>query len=382
MSALRLAVVTETYLPDVNGVAHSLHQLLSALDSDRVEVRLYRPKPRQSWVPSLPEHWCRGIRIPMYPDLQLGVPRCGWLKQCWQKWRPDVVYIATEGPLGYSALRLAKRLSLPVISAFHTNFHRYSDFYGLSWIHPLTLTWLRRFHNQTLATLVPSHDTAHSLHRAGIHGLQVLPHGVDCQRFHPAHRCGSLRQQLDGEVMLYVGRIAAEKNIPVALNAFRALQQRRPQLRLVMVGDGPLREQLQQCNPDVLFTGVLKGEELARYYASADVFVFPSQTETFGLVTLEAMASGLPVVAYASAAAQQFVVSGESGELSADASADGFGAACERMLNQDLSKAGQAARAMAEQLSWVHIAQQFEALLEQVIQHPNGTPARSVHSMV
>lgn len=369
MNPLRLAIVTETYVPDVNGVANSLRQLLLALDPERFRIQIIRTSPRSEWVSEHEEVWCRGLTIPMYPDLQLGLPARRKISRVWDAFQPDIVYIATEGPLGLSALNEASRRGLPVISAFHTNFHRYSGYYGLGWIRSLTLAWLRRFHNRTGVTLVPSADIADDLRRDGFHPVEVLSHGVDCRLFNPRRRSLSLRDSWQAgntdRVMLYVGRIAAEKNIPLAIKAWQQLQAEHGDLKLVMVGDGPLRAELEQQYPDIIFAGVQTGERLAQYFASADAFLFPSLTETFGLVTLEAMASGLPVVAFNMAAAALHVCPGHNGELAEGMSDGEFVAAAQRLLQQDLLTLGEHARAEAESASWDSIAARFEQQVQQ-----------------
>jgi len=386
MKPVRIAVVTETYVPDVNGVANSLRQLLRALDPQQFRVQIIRTRPRTHWVPEHEEVWCRGVTIPMYPDLQLGLPSRRRIHRVWDSFQPDLVYIATEGLLGHSALQEARRRGLPVISAFHTNFHRYSSFYGLGWIKTLTLSWLRRFHNRTAMTIVPAEDIALSLRREGFANVGVLPHGVDCQLFHPRRRSPALRDEWrasDGSrVLLYVGRIAAEKNIPLAIQAWQQVCQEHPDTRLVMVGDGPLRAGLQQEYPEIVFAGVQTGEQLARYFASADAFLFPSQTETFGLVTLEAMASGLPVVAYPLAAAAIYVHSGQDGELAEDLSDAAFIAAACRLLRRDCHGAGQAARQQAEEAGWDSIASRFGRLVMDHLAEDKKGIIESLHTMV
>lgn len=386
MKPVRIAIVTETYVPDVNGVANSLRQMLQALDPQQYRIQIVRPRPRSAWVPEHEEVWCRGISIPMYPDLQLGLPAGRRLRRVWDSFQPDLIYIATEGPLGYSALREARRRGLPVISAFHTNFHRYSSFYGLGWVKTVTLGWLRWFHNRTAMTMVPAADIATDLRTAGFRNVEVLSHGVDCHLFHPRRRSGSLREAWQAgqqtPVALYVGRIAAEKNIPLVIRSWQALRQEHPDLRLVMVGDGPLRESLQQEHPDIIFAGVQTGERLARYFASADLFLFPSQTETFGLVTLEAMASGLPVVAYPLAAAALHVRNGDNGQLAEDLSDDAFILACQRLLAEDLHHAGTQARVQAESASWESIAERFAALAAEHLTHKEDKVTEQYHNMV
>ena len=386
MAPIRISIVTETYVPDVNGVANSLRQLIQALDPERYRIQIIRTRPRTDWTPDAEEVWVPGVTIPMYPDLQLGLPARRRVTAAWRQFQPQLVFIATEGPLGYSALKQAQRLGLPVLSAFHTNFHRYSSYYGLGWIKTLTLAWLRRFHNQTLATLVPSAESAQCLQQSGFDNVHVLPHGVDCELFHPRRRSCELRRQWQvaeqHPVALYVGRIAVEKNIPQVIDSFRAQQSLHPELRLVMVGDGPLKAQLQQQYPDIIFAGVQTGEALARCYASADLFVFASQTETFGLVTLEAMASGLPVVAYDLAAASQYVRSGEDGFLAETDDGPGFTQALSLLLSHDWRTAGRAARQRAESASWASVGIQFDQHVGRALKARRETISVEIQTMV
>lgn len=372
MTVIRLAVVTETFLPDINGVATSLQQLLQALPTGRFSVQIIRTRPRQPWQPRFEEIHCPGLSLPFYPDVYPGLPAGRRIRKAWQQQRPDLVYIATEGPLGYSALRQAERLNIPVLSAFHTNFHRYSGYYGFGWVQQWVLGWLRRFHNRTAVTLVPAADIATSLQQQGFERVVVLPHGVDSVRFHPGHRRDDLRQQWqagpDTPVLLFVGRLAAEKNIPLAVRSWQALRAEWPDLQLVLVGDGPLRETLTRQYPQLICAGVQTGSALAQHYASADVFVFPSLTETFGLVTLEAMASGLPVAAFDMAAARSFIRPGSSGELAPVADEPAFIDAVRRLLQRRSMAAGAAARKTAEDADWASIGQQFEQLCQTLLQ--------------
>jgi len=385
MAQIRISIVTETYVPDVNGVANSLRQLLSALNPEQFRIQIIRTCPRSGWLPESEEVWCRGLTIPMYPDLQLGLPARRRIARAWKSFQPDLVYIATEGPLGNSALRQARRQGIPVISAFHTNFHRYSSYYGLGWIKSLTLAWLRRFHNRTAATLVPAGEIAAALSADGFRNVSVLPHGVDCQLFHPRRRSIALRQQWQvgsEPVLLYVGRIAAEKNIPLAIRSWQALRAQGTDARLVMVGDGPMRAELEREYPQIVFAGVQTGEALARYFASADAFIFPSQTETFGLVTLEAMASGLPVVAFNMAAAQMHVQAGINGELAITDTDDAFIAATLRLAGSNLQAMGVAARSQAERASWQSVAEQFSTLAISHVSTESRNKTGQIQTMV
>jgi glycosyltransferase involved in cell wall biosynthesis len=313
--SLRLSVVTETWPPEINGVSLTLSRLVQGLCARNHQVQLIRP--RQTRVDQALRHsgfeevLMRGMPIPRYPELKLGLPGKRALIQAWTLRRPDLVHIATEGPLGWSALQAARRLRLPVTSDFRTNFHAYSQHYGVGWLRKPILGYLRKFHNLTQLTMVPTQALRAELMNSGFQNVQVVARGVDTQLFNPARRSEALRAswgaQAHSLVLLVVGRLAAEKNLDMALRAFEAMRAKHADVKLVFVGDGPLREPLRQRCPQAVFAGMRPQDELATYYASADVFLFPSVTETFGNVTVEALASGLPVLAFDTAAAADWV---------------------------------------------------------------------------
>lgn len=359
---MRIACVTETYPPEVNGVASTLSRIVDGLHERNHDLQLIRPRqPLRAEAADAGSPFeqvlMRGLPIPRYPDLRMGVPSRQALLRLWTRQRPDVVHIATEGPLGWSALQAASKLRLPVTSDFRTNFHNYSRHYGIGWLYPPIAAYLRKFHNKAHCTMVPTEALRRELEAAGFRRLHVVARGVDTGRFDPTCRSDALRAQWgagpDDPVMLYVGRLAAEKGLELLLQAYVAARSARPGLRLVLVGDGPLRPLLAQRCPEARFAGQRAGADLSAHYASADLFVFPSRTETFGNVTIEAMASGLPIVAFDHAAAGQLVEPGRQGwlapvddearfvrhavELAADASSRRrFGpAARDRALTQD-----------------------------------------------
>jgi glycosyltransferase involved in cell wall biosynthesis len=229
-----------------------------------------------------------------------------------------VVQIATEGPLGWSALAAANKLRLPVASDFHTNFHSYSSHYGFGLLRRAIVAYLRKFHNKAAVTLVPTEGIRRELLGYGYENIEIIGRGVDTKLFHPGRRDPALRARWganeDETVVLYVGRLAAEKNLALVFDAFDAMREAHPAIRLVLVGDGPERAVWQARRPDVVFCGTQVGGALAAHYASGDVFLFPSLTETWGNVTIEAMASGLAVVAYDCAAAEEVIRHGENGQ--------------------------------------------------------------------
>jgi glycosyltransferase involved in cell wall biosynthesis len=291
------------------------------------------------------------------------------------------VHIATEGPLGRSALLAARALGLPVCSEFRTNFHAYSAHYGLGFLNKLILGYLRRFHNATQATMVPTQALHDELQRAGFRDLLTVARGVDTRRFDPAHRSEALRAQWgvapDDLVVTCVGRLAPEKNLSTLLDAFDAIHRAQPRARLVLVGDGPMRKELEARRPDAIFAGQRMGEDLAAHYASADLFLFPSITETFGNVTTEAMASGLAVVAYDYAAARRVIVQGENGALVPYDERAAFVATAVRTA-ADLANCrvlGARARTSVMALDWDGIVAQVEGVMTSVIARRAAQPA-------
>ena len=318
---LRIAVVTETYPPEINGVAMTICRMVEGLRQYH-DVELIRPRQDKQDIaknePTLQEVLVRGFPIPRYPGLKLGLPAKRRLIRLWTENRPDVVHLVTEGPLGSSALSAARKLGIPVSSDFHTNFHSYSKHYGFGWLYKTVAAHLRNLHNRTDTTLVPTQELRNTLAHEGYKNLQVVARGVDTTLFHPRKRSEKLRLQwglvgADDLAVIYVGRISAEKNMPLVLRTFEAMQAINPNLKLVLVGDGPVRAELQRQNPGYIFAGMRTGEDLAAHYASGDIFLFPSMTETYGNVTVEAMASGLAVVAFRYAAAAEHIVHERNG---------------------------------------------------------------------
>jgi glycosyltransferase involved in cell wall biosynthesis len=382
--SLRVAVVSETYPPEVNGVAATIARVVDGLRDRGHELQLVRPRQGRGdealQDQGFAEVLMRGLPIPRYPQLKMGLPSRQQLLRLWASQRPDVVHIVTEGPLGWSALQAASHLKLPVVSDFRTNFHAYSRHYGVAWLRTPIMAYLRKFHNRTSCTMVPTEGLRAELQAAGFRGLRVVSRGVDTRQFDPSRRSLALRASWGARptdlVVLCVGRLAAEKNLDVLLRAFESLKAEDPSARLVLVGDGPERAALQQRCPEAHFAGLRRGDDLAAHYASADLFLFPSVTETFGNVVPEAMASGLPVVGFDYAAARQMVRHGDNGLLVAYDDGEAFRAAAQRLAGQLgwVRAMGAQARVTACGLEWGRIIQQVEQVYTTAISQPLAAP--------
>lgn len=377
LAPLHIAIVTETYPPEVNGVAMTAGRMVQGLLARGHRIDLIRPRQHKADMAAagngLQELLVRGLGLPRYPGLKFGLPAGGKLGKRWQCQRPDLVVAVTEGPLGGSALKAARKLGIPTLSEFHTNFHSYSEHYGFGWLERSVMAYLRRFHNQNLATLVPTEAICERLCAQGFANLRVVARGVDTALYGPHRRSMALRQSWGAgeatQVVAYVGRIAPEKNLPLVLGAFEAMQNIRPDSKLVWVGDGPARAQLQASHPEQIFAGMRRAEDLACHYASADVFLFPSTTETYGNVTVEAMASGLGVIAYDYAAAHNHIRHHESGLLAPFDDDREFveHARYAASYPSVMREMGRSAHQTATGLGWDAIIQRFEQVVAEAL---------------
>ena len=374
---MRIAVVTETYPPEINGVAMTIGRMVSALQERNHQIQLIRPRQHSQENPAHAENFeevlQRGMPIPRYDGLKMGLPAKSALVRLWSIKRPDIVHIATEGPLGWSALAAANKLKIPTSTDFHTNFHVYSKHYGFGWLRTPIIAYLRKFHNKALCTMVPTQGIRHELRESGYDNLIVVRRGVDTVHFTPAKRSQELRRQWgvseNDPVILYVGRLAPEKNLPLVLEAFNAIRKKQPAAKLVLVGDGPERHRMQAENPNHIFAGMRIDDDLATHYASADAFLFPSTSETYGNVTMEAMASGLAVVAYNYAAAAEHIEHGRNGLVADFDNAKQFTELAVSLLDDHatLTTLGKNARLTTQAIDWKDIYDQFEQVLLEIV---------------
>lgn len=372
-AALRVAMVSETYPPEINGVALTVAALADGLVELGHEVSVIRPRRSRTDQPASRPRYREllvpGQALPRYRELRFGWPVLWRIRRDWLAARPNAVYIATEGPLGWAAMWAARSLGIPVASGFHTRFDDYLAHYALGLLRAPAFAYLRAFHNRAQATLVPTEELRSFLAGHGFRHPRILSRGVNAAAFDPARRDPQLRRQwgLDDAdpAVLFVGRIAPEKNLALVVEAYQRIRQRHPRARLIWVGDGPSRAALAEAHPEHVHCGMQRGAELGRHYASADLFLFPSLTETFGNVTLEAMASGLVTLAYAYGAAGQHLCHGENGYTATFGSHAAYLASLEQMLDEHARWPAirLAARRSAEALAPARVSESFASLL-------------------
>ncbi|MPZ46066.1 MAG: glycosyltransferase [Betaproteobacteria bacterium] len=384
---LRIAVVSETYPPEINGVAATIAVMVQGLLARGHEIEVVRPRQqsdcRQALRAACAEILVAGAPVPGYATLRFGLPATALLFQRWRTVRPDIVHVVTEGPLGWSAVRAARKLALRVASDFHTNFDAYCGHYRLGWLQRPVLRYLRALHNATAVTMVPTEELRASLSQCGFERVAVVSRGVDTRLFKPACRSEALRRSWganpDTPVVIHVSRLAPEKNLALLFRTFERMRTHCPQARLVIVGDGPERVRLERQHPEHHYAGMQRGEALAAHYASADIFLNPSLTETFGNVTIEAMASGLAVVAYDYAAARQCIRHGVNGMVAPFGDEERFTRAALELIahGEGMESIRRAARSSAERIDWERVLDSLEWTLRSVAYRGHFRPSMS-----
>jgi len=300
-TVMRIAIITENFLPKLDGVTRTLAKLLEHLQQTGHSTMLLGPDSGMEEYAGAEIVGTAGLPFPFYPELKFNFFRPLFMRRLGE-FRPDIIHLVDPVILGATGLAAARFFNVPLVSSYHTNLAAYCEHFGFSLLTRPMWSYNRFVHNQCTMTFCPSPSTAAMLRLEGFEHLRIWPRGVDTSIFKPERRSAKLRASWLGRetenktVLLYVGRVSWEKNLRLLVQAYRGMNHSN--CHLVIVGEGPASVEMQQELADlpVTFTGYLTGEALATAYASSDVFAFPSRTETFGQVVLEAMASGLPVV--------------------------------------------------------------------------------------
>jgi glycosyltransferase involved in cell wall biosynthesis len=370
---VRIAFFTETFLPKVDGIVTRLTKTLPHLVAAGDEVMVFCPEGAPNnhagaqvvGVPALP--------LPLYPELKLALPRPA-VSEALERFRPDLVHVVNPAVLGLGGIWLAKTRNLPLVASYHTHLPKYLEHYGMGMLEPLLWELLKAAHNQAELNLCTSTAMVDELAAKGIEHTALWQRGVDTELFRPELANPAMRARLHGghsdtgNLLLYIGRLSAEKQI----ERIRPVLDALPQARLALVGDGPHRQQLERLfeGTATTFVGYLAGDELASAYASGDAFVFPSSTETLGLVLLEAMAAGCPVVGANRGGIPDIVSDGINGCLYDPDQPASLVTAVQRLLGDGVTRAQlrQAARLEAERWGWAGATTQLRGYYHQVLE--------------
>ena len=369
---MRIAFFTETFLPKVDGIVTRLTKTLQHLVAAGDEVLIFCPEgapdsylgAKVVGVPALP--------LPLYPELKLALPRPA-VSEALEQFRPDLVHVVNPAVLGLGGIWLAKSRNLPLVASYHTHLPKYLEHYGMGMLEPLLWELLKAAHNQASLNLCTSTAMVAELAAKGIQHTALWQRGVDTDLFRPELRNDSMRARLHGpyddtgNLLLYIGRLSAEKQI----ERIRPVLEAMPHTRLALVGDGPHRQQLERCfeGTPTTFVGYLAGQDLASAYACGDAFLFPSSTETLGLVLLEAMAAGCPVVGADRGGIPDIVSDGENGCLYDPDQPHSLTTAVQRLLGESQTRSclRQAARQEAERWGWAGATDQLRGYYRKVL---------------
>lgn len=315
---MRIAYFTESLPPNTDGVVNTLCHLIETLESENVEFLFFSPlKPDEDVAWSRHVRKVASLSLKPYFHYRVGLPNFYRINEEMDDFQPDLIHVVTPSPLGMHGLNYAKRKNVPLVTSYHTHFTRYFAYYSLlASLEPLGWQYLQWFHNQCDCTYAPSMNTVRELQGRGIRNVQLWQRGIDLTRFSPKFRNPALRESInagDKPVLLFVGRLVKEKDLDDLVAANHLLQSMGLDFKQVIVGDGPIRNELEKNLPDAHFAGYQYEQNLSEWYASSDLFVFPSTTETFGNVFLEAFASGLPAIGVDKGGQVDLIDPGETG---------------------------------------------------------------------
>lgn len=368
---MRIALFTETFLPKVDGIVTRLKHTVEHLQRLGDQVMVFSPDGGLTEYKGAQIHGVSGFPLPLYPELKLALPRPS-IGEALETFRPDLVHVVNPAVLGLAGIYYSKTMNVPLVASYHTHLPKYLEHYGLGMLEGVMWELIKAMHNQALINLVTSTAMQEELTDHGVERVEVWQRGVDTELFRPELASQEMRYRLsqghpEAPLLLYIGRLSAEKEV----DRIKPILEAIPEARLALVGDGPYRAELEKHFADTPthFVGYLAGEDLAAAYASADAFIFPSRTETLGLVLLEAMAAGCPVVAANSGGIPDIVTDGVNGYLFDPADEEGAIAATQRLFEattaRDLMRRN--ARLEAERWGWMAATQQLQGFYETVL---------------
>lgn len=371
---MRIAIFTDTFLPQVNGVANTLRKLGDYLEEEEIDYIFITPDQKiEQTVPYNIETFFSTPFL-LYPECRLSLPNVLRMNKTLDEFKPDIIFLMTEFSMGLSGLSYGKKHGIPVVSNYSTNFTTILHSYKLGVFEKALEKYLIWFHNEADRSVTPSYESAKVLKRFGVRKVSIFSRGIDYDRFSPEKRDIVFRKScLDGGkiLMLYVGRLSPEKDLHILRESMLRLNEKyKDRIALVVTGEGPMKDELEQTMPDnVIFTGYKKGEELAKIYASCDIFAFPSSFETFGNVVLEASASGLPVVGVDKGGVLELIDHGKTGYLAKAKDTESFTACLEKLIvDQRLRRSmSQNGRRHAKNRSWDSVFSDLMAIFREEI---------------
>lgn len=363
---MRVALFSDTYYPQVNGVARTLKRLTDHYEKRRIEYKVFVPDLQEKKEAYPNVHSFTSFPFFLYPECRTAIANPKTIVKQLTDFSPTLIHVTTPLTMGLYGIRGAKKMNLPLVASYHTHFDLYLNYYKMMWASPLLWKYMKWFYSQADRIFVPSEETKSHLGKQGFTDLSIWSRGVDCEVYSPERRTSSLREKFNIDkkyILLYVGRLAPEKDLDTLLKTIKHLpDEMKSQVQWLIVGDGPMKNELMEKTKyeDVIFTGYVTGNELAEVYASSDLFVFPSASETFGNVVLEALASGLPAIVANKGGVTNIVNHDQTGRLAEAHQYQSFIHHIGEMLNDGrLQYMKRKATQMAQRQSWDAIFDQL-----------------------
>lgn len=340
---MKIAIFTDTYVPEVNGVARTLKRFTDYLSKENIEFKVFAPKRTGEDIFSNRVYNVKSFPFFLYPECRVALPNVIQLREEVKAFDPDLIHVTTPFNMGLSGLHIAKKLNIPIVGSYHTNFDKYLEYYDLQFLSDMLWKYMRWFHQSLRKVFVPSEDTLQQVQAKGFKHLSIWPRGIDRTIFHPNYDEGVVRKEYkikEKYILSYVGRIAKEKDVLLLPEIAANLPSHiKDDVHWLIVGDGPVKEELAAIAPsNMTFTGFVEGKELASIYVASDLFVFPSPTETFGNVVLEALSCGTPVIGANAGGVTSIVRNGMNGILCEEKDITDFVQAIDSLLTRNQTR--------------------------------------------
>lgn len=333
---MRIAYFAGSMKQGHDGVTRVLYRLSEHLKEKQIDHLFFSAITPPVYEQTVPMYNVPSVQFPLYTDYRLPLPGQKQIEEHLSEFQPDILHINSPCSLGFAAIRYGQKNNIPVVATYHTHFASYARYYRVKMLERFSWSYFRNLYNKCEKVYIPSEPILEELRTHRINNLEFIAHGVDTSVFHPMYRNDNWKRKLgiQGKLaLLYAGRLVWEKDLKTLAATYQLLTERRHDIAFVLAGDGPVRKELQQLMPEAIFLGNQTGTDLSTAYASADIFVFPSTTETFGNVTLEAMASGIPPVCANKGGASGFIKDGITGFLAKPRNAEDMAARIEYLLD-------------------------------------------------
>lgn len=373
---IKVALFAGTMQPGFDGVTRVMYKLIDSLKDHQIETVVFSPIiPAEDEQP-VKMYEVPSVTFPLYKDYKFAIPGKKFFEHGLMEFAPDIIHINSPCSLGHAAVKFGRKHNIPVVATYHTHFPSYAKYYKIKALEQVAWNFLRNLYSKCEVLYVPSLPIKKELEEQGIDKTMFLPHGVDTDVFNPSFKSEEWKKEINNygkKIILFAGRLVWEKDLKILAEAYKIITNQRNDVVFVLAGDGPIKNDLEVLMPQAVFLGYQSGENLSRIFSSSDIFAFPSTTETFGNVIIEAMASGIPPVCVMKGGAYGSIQNGRTGLISEPDNAEDFASKIMLLLDDDEMRKEMGRRALdfARSQSWENIFNQLINSYEEVIENYN-----------